>query len=184
VSEYAHLATETLTAIGEQFLNRADTPQLRMMLKHCAVDAIRQNPQIRCRFTVDVEGNSGEISLRFRDLDQEERMELEHAERTAKMMAEIAAMQPARDRAVYEDWRAWFISRYGEEIGTFLVKRAASAVHKKWCVDNYRVCDLANLFEVAEYELRRSKGCCGFFDKEIAHRPSGRRFRIGFNYGH
>jgi hypothetical protein len=52
------------------------------------------------------------------------------------------------------------------------------------CVDNVRIAELTSQSELEEYEYQKSKGCCGAIDTEVQHRESGRRFLLGFNYGH
>lgn len=75
--------------------------------------------------------------------------------------------------------------RYGMEDASFLRKKLEAAIDEADdpCVDNYRVCDLLNEEEVAEYEVLRAGGCCGYHD-EVVTAPSGREYWIGFNYGH
>jgi hypothetical protein len=82
---------------------------------------------------------------------------------------------------------SWLSKRYGDELGLWLAKRAASAIRRTGidpCMDNFRVCDEAIPTEVEEYENRRSNGCCGFCDVRFHHYKSDRHFRFGFNYGH
>jgi hypothetical protein len=49
--------------------------------------------------------------------------------------------------------------------------------------DNWRWAEEGVKVQEEAYASARSKGCCGFEDFVLVH-PSGRRFRIGFNYGH
>ena len=52
------------------------------------------------------------------------------------------------------------------------------------CCDNYRIAETTNKTEMISYEQAQIKGCCGYFDQEIIHPESKRKFKIGFNYGH
>jgi hypothetical protein len=48
--------------------------------------------------------------------------------------------------------------------------------------DNLRIARVGNTEEVLRYEESKRNGCCGYFDREIAH-PDG-NILLGFNYGH
>lgn len=49
-------------------------------------------------------------------------------------------------------------------------------------VDNERIALVGDEEEEAKYARQLDEGCCGFFDSEIE--VNGRRFKVGFNYGH
>lgn len=50
------------------------------------------------------------------------------------------------------------------------------------CVDNYRLCYLDDDISIAQYDEKKSEGCCGFFDRQV--RIGNRCAMIGCNYGH
>lgn len=50
------------------------------------------------------------------------------------------------------------------------------------CVDNYRFADENNPQEVAKYNDRQERGCCGSFDEVVL--INNVRTMIGCNYGH
>jgi len=87
---------------------------------------------------------------------------------------------------MYDKWVTWFQLKYGDEIGLFLAKRASSLINKinDPCIDNYRVAEIGNILEEEEYKNLQKNGCCGFSDTLITHYASGRKFMLGFNYGH
>jgi len=75
--------------------------------------------------------------------------------------------------------------RYGAEIGFWIERRFAATRHREAGnmveTDCYRIAEVGNESEEREFENMR--GCCGSFEAIIEH-GSGRKFRIGFNYGH
>jgi len=76
--------------------------------------------------------------------------------------------------------------RYGLQDAAFLrskLQEAEVVADDPREVDMERVCDILNKEEVDEYEEVCSDGCCGSHD-EVVTAPSGRKYRIGFNYGH
>ena len=74
---------------------------------------------------------------------------------------------------------------YGQEIELFLVAEALRIAEEEYdCQDNFRLAEVGNAEEEAEYEAALLEGCCGFFDTVLTHEPSKRSFRYGFNYGH
>jgi hypothetical protein len=48
--------------------------------------------------------------------------------------------------------------------------------------DNHRYAEVGNVQQEAWYKKFRKKGCCGFYDDVVT--IEGRKFKIGFNYGH
>jgi hypothetical protein len=50
------------------------------------------------------------------------------------------------------------------------------------CVDNFRIAALDNRKDMKRYRKMEKRGCCGSFDQEVT--VNGRKFMIGFNYGH
>lgn len=50
------------------------------------------------------------------------------------------------------------------------------------CVDNHRWAALDSRADMRRYRRQRDKGCCGSHDEEIS--ILGRKFMIGWNYGH
>lgn len=51
-------------------------------------------------------------------------------------------------------------------------------------VDNERIAEVGNEGDELEYQQALERGCCGFSDTIVTHRKSGRKFRVGYNYGH
>lgn len=49
--------------------------------------------------------------------------------------------------------------------------------------DNYRVSEIGNPEQEELYKSILYKGCCGFHDFELIG-PDGKRYIIGYNYGH
>lgn len=77
--------------------------------------------------------------------------------------------------------------RYGAEAAILLVaKMFRSVVKLGGCdfMDNVRVCDIADPADVAQYEYRKARSCCGHFDGKLHVKHLSRTFRYGFNYGH
>jgi hypothetical protein len=50
------------------------------------------------------------------------------------------------------------------------------------CSDNFRLAKEDVCEEVRCYKLKRSNGCCGYFDKKIIVNKTA--YLVGFNYGH
>lgn len=51
------------------------------------------------------------------------------------------------------------------------------------CVDNTRVARIGNTAQMRRYRRALKYGCCGFADFEKTA-PDGRRYRLGYNFGH
>jgi len=51
------------------------------------------------------------------------------------------------------------------------------------CVDNSRAARIGNTGQMRRYRQQKAHGCCGFADWE-AKAPDGKRYALGFNYGH
>lgn len=51
------------------------------------------------------------------------------------------------------------------------------------CVDNYRVARIGNTSQMRRYRSQKAHGCCGFSDF-AEEGPDGKRYMMGFNYGH
>jgi hypothetical protein len=51
------------------------------------------------------------------------------------------------------------------------------------CCDNARVALVGNTGQVRRYKAAKAAGCCGFSDA-IHTGPDGKRYMIGFNFGH
>jgi len=51
------------------------------------------------------------------------------------------------------------------------------------CCDNSRVARVGNTGQVRRYKSAKASGCCGFHDS-VYTGPDGRRYMIGFNFGH
>lgn len=93
-----------------------------------------------------------------------------------------AALMPAY-RAEYDlGLRAqWPDDRVGEWLARQVLFRLKKGKYEY--VDNWRWAEEGVKVQEEAYAAAASKGCCGFEDFVLVH-PSGRRFRIGFNYGH
>lgn len=72
------------------------------------------------------------------------------------------------------DVRAWLRERV----------EAMWADHEDDCADNGRMCEVGNKEEEQRYEKAYNDGCCGYDDSLIIHVATGRRFKLGCNYGH
>lgn len=81
------------------------------------------------------------------------------------------------------DWREVLWRRYGTDIGFWLERKIDNRIkrHADSTVNSIRFCDVTSSIEHEEFNRLRS--CCMSFEQEIEH-SSGKRFRIGFNYGH
>jgi hypothetical protein len=73
--------------------------------------------------------------------------------------------------------------RYGEKLDNFIQSRLHIAQRGKNC-DNFRWAESTNRAQMRRYHRWQALGCCGSYDDEIVDRDTGRRFMIGFNYGH
>lgn len=51
----------------------------------------------------------------------------------------------------------------------------------RYC-DNYRWYEEGNKSQKLKYDMLIRKGCCGFYDEW--HSINGKKYMIGFNYGH
>ena len=80
--------------------------------------------------------------------------------------------------------RPTLTSRYGEDIGNWLNNTLYELIDKygDCCHDNHRIADVRKPEEVKIYEDHKSEGCCGYYDTTVEY--EGRRYMIGFNYGH
>ena len=61
--------------------------------------------------------------------------------------------------------------------------RLASAAEGEPCCDNWRVARVGNTAQVRRYKSQKKAGCCGFADF-VEMGPDGKRYMLGFNYGH
>jgi hypothetical protein len=84
------------------------------------------------------------------------------------------------------------IAQYGDEMGLWLAKRVGNYVRGKENLSHFSIVEVPTGLKllspeawraVRRHEEKRSGGCCGSLDVEITH-YSGRKFRLGFNYGH
>ena len=48
--------------------------------------------------------------------------------------------------------------------------------------DNFRAANIDNSEQMKKYKRRKEKGCCGFYDE--IYFINGKKYMIGFNYGH
>lgn len=91
-----------------------------------------------------------------------------------------------KSSALFDGLVEWLTEVYGPEIGPFLARRIATVIRR--CgdenLDNFRACETTREDEVERYAKQRAGGCCGTSDTTITHYPSGRTFKLGFNYGH
>ena len=51
-------------------------------------------------------------------------------------------------------------------------------------VDNYRVAEVGDSAEEAEYERIRDEGCCGSVNQVYTHPTTGKQILVGCNWGH
>jgi hypothetical protein len=86
-----------------------------------------------------------------------------------------------------------FVDRFGEEMGNWLACRAGKDLKDRDCISDFSIVEkpkgLKHLSPEAwkamgRHEQIRQGGCCGSFDTEYHHYKTGRRFLLGFNYGH
>lgn len=52
------------------------------------------------------------------------------------------------------------------------------------CIDNTRWAEMRISSQMRRYRRQQENGCCGRHDEVVTHPATGRRFLIGFNYGH
>ena len=100
----------------------------------------------------------------------------------------ILVHDKAEGKMLFEATKRDLIALFGDEIGNWLAPRVAK-MFKRVVVDqgqtsHFRACDLADEDQVAVFNEIAAKGYCGSCEKEFHHYRSGRRFRVGFNYGH
>ena len=85
------------------------------------------------------------------------------------------------------------IDQFGPHMGVWLAKRAGNHIRGRDCISHFSVVEVptgCKIFSPAawramsRHEEIRSGGCCGSVDVELHHRPTGRRFLLGFNHGH
>jgi hypothetical protein len=76
--------------------------------------------------------------------------------------------------------------KYGDEIAHWLGRLLYYYILlvDDGCIDNTRFAETTNEEEMRNYNEQQKEGCCGFFDKEVTHKKTGRKFMIGFNFGH
>lgn len=72
--------------------------------------------------------------------------------------------------------------RYGDEVGNWLQDVAEYEMAKYDCADNLRVAERGVWQEEEAFIEQGNRGCCGCFESEWTYK--GRKFLIGFNYGH
>lgn len=82
------------------------------------------------------------------------------------------------------DWAAYVEARY-PTYALWLVDQVDQMMTglKDNCIDNVRVCDVSKPAHRRRYAMQRANGCCGFHDEVVTH-WTGKRFKIGCNYGH
>lgn len=75
---------------------------------------------------------------------------------------------------------------YGKDVGQWLYDEMQKAIAEidDPCVDNERIAEVGSQLQESNYDAAVEDGCCGFYDNEIVHPLTQRRFKIGFNYGH
>lgn len=102
-----------------------------------------------------------------------------------RMEREEEAFRKVEEADDYTDTETYAVRKYGKEIGKWVSGKLMEAIKETGdhCIDNERVCEIGNPEDMVAYERQRETGCCGFHDEEIDH-SSGRKFFIGFNYGH
>jgi hypothetical protein len=62
-------------------------------------------------------------------------------------------------------------------------RRLAAAAEGESCCDNWRVARVGNTGQVRRYKSQKKAGCCGFADF-VETGPDGKRYMLGFNFGH
>lgn len=79
-------------------------------------------------------------------------------------------------------------ARYGDDLNVarWLQEqiRDMRSLEDLYYIDNERVAEVGNEEGERAYKEKVKAGCCGFYDREVTHEPSGRTFKIGCNYGH
>ncbi len=68
-------------------------------------------------------------------------------------------------------------------IVTWANRRLAESAKGELCVDNYRVAQIGNTGQMRRYKAAKASGCCGFADFDEVG-PDGKRYLLGYNYGH
>lgn len=76
--------------------------------------------------------------------------------------------------------------RYGKDVAEWLTKELEQMFLEThdYCIDNVRVCRMSDPTDVDRYEDDRTKGCCGYEDKEVTYPETNEVYQIGCNYGH
>lgn len=85
----------------------------------------------------------------------------------------------------YNMMRLDLSATYGSKLGAFLANRFAKLIRQTGqdpCMDNFRIAEVGNAEQEAEYERLRSSGCCGSVDATFDF--DDKKYMIGFNYGH
>lgn len=65
----------------------------------------------------------------------------------------------------------------------WLRDQLVEAVGDSEYVDNIRYAPADDPVRMADYQVRKEHGCCGYYDETVEHPVYG-RWCIGFNYGH
>lgn len=85
----------------------------------------------------------------------------------------------------------WFgCANIMEDLLEFYDEKTADLINEKFneivCEyeypDNFRFCLVGDDKQMKEYIRRGRDGCCGFYDEEVV--IEGKKYKIGFNYGH
>ncbi len=76
----------------------------------------------------------------------------------------------------------YVIERYGLEMACELEKQISQVSKSECYVNNERAAECNDAEALVKYEEAVSNGCCGYSDGYAY--VQGRKFKIGFNYGH
>lgn len=88
-------------------------------------------------------------------------------------------------RARYEMQAKEWEDALPKEIAAWAQNEIARAIeeHDADCADNSRAARIGNTGQMRRYRRQKAHGCCGFADWE-ATGPDGKRYVLGYNYGH
>ena len=80
----------------------------------------------------------------------------------------------------------WEIAIKRHECGDFIAKAMFKLVKRTNdpYMDNFRWTEVGDLVGEKLYANAVKHGCCGFTDEVVCDPKTGRRFKIGFNFGH
>lgn len=71
---------------------------------------------------------------------------------------------------------------FGKETALFLLNKIDGQMSNYEFPDNFRFYEVGNKSQIKVFEIAKSNGCCGFFEKSYQY--ENKTYVLGFNYGH